>query len=639
MRIVVALGGNALLRRSDPMTTEVQRRNIRIAAQAIAPLAAEHSLIVVHGNGPQVGLLSLQAESYRGAEPYPLDVLDAGTQGMIGYLVQQELRRVLPPDRPVVTVLTMITVDPDDPAFANPTKFVGPVYSQQDAEALRREKGWAFRQDGAAWRRVVPSPEPQQIIEIEPITWLLERGSGGRLRRRRRHPHDALLHGRRRAVRRRSRHRQGPGQRAVGRGRRRGPVRHGHRRGRRLPRLGHTHAAEAGRGDPRGPDRSEFAAGSMGPKVDAAVRFVTKTGRRAAIGALADIPGIVAGTAGTNIVPRTRAGRPELPVKPRWSRCGIGVPNLQPGYPVAGTAACAHAHPTRACRRRRRWDCVSPPCGVREVIDMTSARPTDQYLSVRQAAFIGVGAMVGAGIFALLGAAGAVAGAAVWLSFLIAGAVAGLQGYSFAKFGARYPSAAGLFEYLRRGFGEGHLTGVTAWLTYVTNAIITAMVAVSFGSYASALFTHGNPTWAKIFAALILVVMTGVNIVGSQLVAKAQTVIVYVVLGILVLFAIVTLATLKPALLAPSGYPPLRDIIASVALTFFAFLGFGIITFTAKDLREPSRQLPRAMTLALVHRHRHLRRHRTRRVRHPARPGGGRLGRDRARGGRPAHPR
>ncbi len=169
---------------------------------------------------------------------------------------------------------------------------------------------------------------------------------------------------------------------------------------------------------------------------------------------------------------------------------------------------------------------------------MTSEQPTGQYLSVRQAAFIGVGAMVGAGIFALLGAAGEVAGAAVWLSFLIAGAVAGLQGYSFAKFGARYPSAAGLFEYLRRGFGEGHLTGVTAWLTYVTNAIITAMVAVSFGSYAGALFAHGDPTWSKIFAALILLIMTGVNTVGSQLVAKAQTVIVYIVLGILVLFAI-----------------------------------------------------------------------------------------------------
>ena len=154
MRIVVALGGNALLRRSDPMTTAVQRRNISIAAQALAPLAAEHSLIVVHGNGPQVGLLSLQAESYRGAEPYPLDVLDAGTQGMIGYLVQQELRRVLPPDRPVVTVLTMITVDPDDPAFTNPTKFVGPTYSQADADALARTKaghsGPTARR-GAAW--------------------------------------------------------------------------------------------------------------------------------------------------------------------------------------------------------------------------------------------------------------------------------------------------------------------------------------------------------------------------------------------------------------------------------------------------------------------------------------------------------
>jgi amino acid transporter len=235
---------------------------------------------------------------------------------------------------------------------------------------------------------------------------------------------------------------------------------------------------------------------------------------------------------------------------------------------------------------------------------MTALETTDSvssaHLSIKQAAFIGVGAMVGAGIFALLGAAGEVAGAAVWLSFLIAGAVAGLQGYSFAKFGARYPSAAGLFEYLRRGFGEGHLTGVTAWLTYVTNAIITAMVAVSFGSYAGALFAHGDPTWSKIFAALILLIMTGVNTVGSQLVAKAQTVIVYVVLGILVLFAIVTLTTIQPALLAPSGYPPLRDIVASVALTFFAFLGFGIITFTAKDLREPSRQLPRAMTLALA---------------------------------------
>lgn len=224
---------------------------------------------------------------------------------------------------------------------------------------------------------------------------------------------------------------------------------------------------------------------------------------------------------------------------------------------------------------------------------------SNRYLTVRQAAFIGVGAMVGAGIFALLGAAGEVAGAAVWLSFLIAGTIAALQGYSFAKLGARYPTAGGLLEYVAKGFGDGHFTGVTAWLTYSANAIVTAMVAVSFGSYASALFAGGNAAWAKVFAALIIVAMTLVNVVGSRLVAQAQTVIVYVVLGILTLFAVVTLAHMNPALLAPSGYPPVRDIVSSVALTFFAFLGFGIITFTAKDLANPSRQLPRAMYLAL----------------------------------------
>jgi amino acid transporter len=226
--------------------------------------------------------------------------------------------------------------------------------------------------------------------------------------------------------------------------------------------------------------------------------------------------------------------------------------------------------------------------------------PEQKYLSVRQAAFIGVGAMVGAGIFALLGAAGAVAGAAVWLSFLIAGIVAGLQGYSFAKLGARYPSAGGLLEYVAKGFGNGHVTGITAWLTYAANAIVTAMVAVSFGSYASSMLTgEEQAVWVKVFAALIIIVMTAVNIVGSKLVANAQTVIVYVVLGILVIFAVVTLANMNPSLLAPSGYPPFRDIVSSVALTFFAFLGFGIITFTAKDLAKPSRQLPRAMFLAL----------------------------------------
>src|SRR6516165_11570432 len=178
----------------------------------------------------------------------------------------------------------------------------------------------------------------------------------------------------------------------------------------------------------------------------------------------------------------------------------------------------------------------------------SAEQPSGTHLSVRQAAFIGVGAMVGAGIFSLLGAAGAVAGAAVWLSFLLAGIVAALQGYSFAKLGAKYPSAGGLLEYVAKGFGDGHFTGITAWLTYSANAIVTAMCAVSFGSYASALFAGGNAVWIKLFAALIILVMTVVNIVGSRLVANAQSVIVYVVVGILTVFAVVLLVNIHPQL-------------------------------------------------------------------------------------------
>jgi amino acid transporter len=220
-------------------------------------------------------------------------------------------------------------------------------------------------------------------------------------------------------------------------------------------------------------------------------------------------------------------------------------------------------------------------------------------LSVRQAAFIGVGAMVGAGIFALLGAAGEVAGAAVWISFLIAGAVAMLQGYSFAKLGSRFPSAGGLLEYVVRAFGNGHITGVIAWLLLAANAIITAMVAVSFGNYASSAFADGGPGWAKVFAVLVILMMTLLNVLGSQAVARVQTIVVVVVVGILTVFAVATLSNLDTSLLAFSGYPSLRAIVSSVALTFFAFLGFGVITFTAKDLANPARQLPRAVYLAL----------------------------------------
>ncbi len=223
-------------------------------------------------------------------------------------------------------------------------------------------------------------------------------------------------------------------------------------------------------------------------------------------------------------------------------------------------------------------------------------------ISVRQAAFIGVGAMVGAGIFALLGEAGAVAGAAVWLSFAIAGIIAAFQGYSFAKFGARYPSAGGLLEYIARGFGDGHTTGATCWLTYAANIVVTALVAVSFGSYAASLVIGDDASigWVKLFAIVILVAMLGLNVLGSQAVAKVQSVIVWVVTGILLTFAAVTIWNMDPSLLSPSRYPSVREIVSSVALTFFAFLGFGVVTFTAKDLADPARELPRAMYLALV---------------------------------------
>ena len=239
---------------------------------------------------------------------------------------------------------------------------------------------------------------------------------------------------------------------------------------------------------------------------------------------------------------------------------------------------------------------VPPPVGHNDgAVDSS----TSKRLTIRQAAFIGVGAMVGAGIFSLLGAAGEVAGAAVWISFLLAGFIAILNGYSFAKFGARFPSAGGLLEYISRGFGDGHITGVVAWMVLATNAIVTGMVAVSFGSYASDAVPWGSSAWIKIFAALIVVVMTMLNVLGSQAVARVQTVVVTVVIGILAVFAVVTLVNMDPHLLAFSGYPSIRDIVSSVALTFFAFLGFGIVSFTAKDLANPSYELPRAMYLAL----------------------------------------
>jgi amino acid transporter len=221
-------------------------------------------------------------------------------------------------------------------------------------------------------------------------------------------------------------------------------------------------------------------------------------------------------------------------------------------------------------------------------------------MTVIQATFIGVGSMVGAGIFALLGAAGAVAGSAVWLSFLIAGAVAGLQGYSFAKLGAKYPTGGGLLTYLSKGFGEGHIAGIGAWLFFTAGSIVVAMIASSFGGYASSVVAGGHEGWAKVLGVALILVMTALNAIGSSAVARVQSILVTIVLIILVIFAAVTIANWNPELLAPSGYPGVREIVASVALTFFAFLGFGVITFTAKDLPNPKKQLPKAIYLALL---------------------------------------
>jgi carbamate kinase len=175
MRVVAALGGNALLRRGEPLDAETQRRNVAVAADALATVARQHELVVTHGNGPQVGLLALQAEAYPEGGTYPLDVLGAESEGMIGYLLQQSLRNALP-ERDVATLLTQVRVDAADPAFSAPTKPIGPVYDRGEATAVAASRGWVVRPDGPHWRRVVASPEPAGIVEIETIALLVDAG-------------------------------------------------------------------------------------------------------------------------------------------------------------------------------------------------------------------------------------------------------------------------------------------------------------------------------------------------------------------------------------------------------------------------------------------------------------------------------
>jgi carbamate kinase len=301
MRVVVALGGNALLKRGEPMTEDMQRQNIRVAALALGPVARMHTLVLTHGNGPQVGLLALQASSYTAVEPYTLDVLDAQTEGMIGYMIEQELCNILPFEVPLATILTMIEVDPDDPAFKNPTKFVGPVYEEAASRRLIAEKGWTFKRDGGKWRRVVPSPLPKRIFEIRPIKWLLEHGTvvicagGGGIPTAYARDTTRTLLGSEAVIDKDLASellaRDLDADLFVMATDAEGVYLDWGTPSARL--LRRTTPSELG--------KHQFAAGSMGPKVDAACTFVTLTKRRAAIGALADIGRIVAGEAGTQI--------------------------------------------------------------------------------------------------------------------------------------------------------------------------------------------------------------------------------------------------------------------------------------------------------------------------------------------------
>lgn len=300
MRIVIALGGNALLERGEAADASAQQENVELAARGLAEIAEEHELVITHGNGPQVGLLALQNAAYDGVAPYPLDVLDAESEGMVGYMLELAIRNELP-DRELVTVLTEVVVDADDPAFAAPSKPIGPVYPEPEAKRLAAQRGWAIGPHGEGFQRLVPSPEPRAIVELRSLRRLIGDGvlticaGGGGI-----------------------------------------PV--------AIDGAGAMHGVEAvvdkdltasllarrleadalvmltdvdalhldwGRPEeialadatPTELRRHRFEPGSMGPKVEAACRFVEATGGRAAIGALSDAPAIARGEAGTQIAP------------------------------------------------------------------------------------------------------------------------------------------------------------------------------------------------------------------------------------------------------------------------------------------------------------------------------------------------
>ena len=246
MRVVVALGGNALLRRGEPLTAENQRANARVACKALAPVALEHELVISHGNGPQVGLLALQGSAYTEVDPYPLDLLGAQTEGMIGYLIQQELGNELPFEKRLASLLTLIEVDPQDPAFQDPDQADRPDLHGVESAQLAKEKGWVFKPDGDSFRRVVPSPHAAEDLRHRAGGVAARARRRRHLRRWRRHPghvHRRSGAGRAAARRRRGGHRQGPGKRHARERPARGSARDRHGRRRGLLRLGHPGAA------------------------------------------------------------------------------------------------------------------------------------------------------------------------------------------------------------------------------------------------------------------------------------------------------------------------------------------------------------------------------------------------------------
>ncbi|WP_097461431.1 carbamate kinase [Mangrovitalea sediminis] len=301
MRIVVALGGNALLRRGEPMTADQQRRNVGVAVKHLARIQSGNELVIAHGNGPQVGLLALQAAAYAPVSPYPLDVLGAESEGMIGYLIEQELGNALPTETPMATLLTQVEVDPDDPAFQHPTKPIGPTYSKEDAERLMDSRGWQMAPDGPYMRRVVASPRPRRIFEIRPIKWLLEQGTvvicagGGGVPTF--YNRDGKLQGIEAVI----------------------------DKDYCAALLAHDLDADCliiatdvdgvyedwgkptqrliERIRPADIDPTGFPAGSMGPKLGAALDFVSRTGKTAVIGSLENIDAMLEGKAGTRVTP------------------------------------------------------------------------------------------------------------------------------------------------------------------------------------------------------------------------------------------------------------------------------------------------------------------------------------------------